>query len=160
MKMFLNIVFFVFGTASTLCQLPSSKQTDSLKHELSITTQDTSRVLILAKLGESYRGTIPDSALLYAHQSLSLAKQIKFLKGEANALLSISVIQRDLGNYSKALETGLKALQIAEDNQYSYEENLALIRIANVYSFSKNFHTALNYYRQAERNLTSNSNEF
>ena len=160
MKMFLNIVFFVFCTASTLCQLPSSKQTDSLKHELSITTQDTSRVMILAKLGESYRGTIPDSALLSAQQSLSLAKQIKFPKGEANALLSISVIQRDLGNYSKALETGLKALQIAEDNQYAYEENLALIRIANVYSFSKNFHTALNYYRQAERNLTKNSNEF
>ncbi len=153
MKIFLSLVFFGLAVLSSLAQLPSLKQTDSLKHELTITTQDTSRVLILAKLGEAYRYTIPDSALVYGQQSLSLARQIKFFKGEVDALLSISVVLRELGNFPKALETALKALKIAEDNHNIFQEERSLIRIANVYLDSKNFPVALSYYRLTQKKL-------
>lgn len=153
MKIILNIVFFKIIALSTLGQLPGFRHTDSLKRQLAIVTQDTSRVLILAELAEAFRNTMSDSAIRYGRQSLSLAKQIQFPKGEAKALLSMSVILREMGNFPKSLEAGLKALQISEENHFVAEEQLSLIRIANVYFSSKDFATALNYYRAAEKKL-------
>ena len=153
MKIFLTLVFLTLIVSSALAQLAELKQTDSLKHQLTIARHDTIRVLILAELAEAYRYRIPDSALLYGQRSLSLARQIKFSKGEVNALLSISVVMRELGNFPKALETGLKALQIAQDNNYTFKEELSLLRIANVHVASNNFRIALTYYRQAEKLL-------
>ena len=67
---------------------------------------------------------------------------------------------RELGNFPKALETGLKALQIAQDNGYIFEEERSLLRIANVHVASNNFRKALNYYRQAEKQLERSPNDF
>lgn len=153
MKVILNIILFKIVALSTLGQLPAFRHADSLRQQLAIVTQDTSRVLILAELAEAFRNTISDSALRYGQQSLSLARQIQFPKGEARALLSMSVILREMGNFPRALEAGLKARQISEENHFVAEEQLALIRIANVYFSSKDFTTALNYYRAAEKKL-------
>ena len=161
MKIFFTLVLLLLILRSTLAQLlPDLRQADSLKHRLSIAIQDTDKVLILAELGEAYRYSVPDSALLYAQRGLSLARQIKFPKGEVNALLSISVVMRELGNFPKALETGLLALQIAKDNHNIYEEERSLVRVANVYVASKNFPAALSYYRQAEKKLEIVPNDF
>ena len=128
-------------------------QTDSLKHELSIAKNDTNRVLIMANLVEAYRWSKPDSGILYGQQALSIAKRIKFLRGEATALICISVIQRELGNLPKALEIALKGLQIAQKNHFDQEEVLGYIRIGNIYLASKNYYKALNYYFQSEKKL-------
>ncbi len=77
---------------------------DSLKHELTISRPDTNRVLVLAELINYYKFNIPDSAFFYGQQALTLARQIKFPKGEAQALLFLSVTNSALGNASKALE--------------------------------------------------------
>src|SRR6476659_5775479 len=138
---------------SAVGQLPGFKHADSLKHQLAMVTQDTSRVLILGELAEAFRNTMSDSAMLYGQQSLSLARQIQFPRGEAKALLSMSVILREIGNFPRSLEAGLKALQISAENHFAAEEQLSLIRIANVYSSSKDFTSALNYYRAAEKKL-------
>jgi tetratricopeptide (TPR) repeat protein len=58
-----------------------------------------------------------------------------------------------MGNFPRSLEAGLKALQISEQHHFVAEEQLSLIRIANVYSSSKDFTAALNYYRAAEKKL-------
>jgi two-component system NtrC family sensor kinase len=160
MKIFLTLVFVILFVSSALAQLAELKQTDSLKHQLLLAKHDTIRVLILAELAEAYRYRIPDSALLHGQRSLSLARKIKFSKGEVSALLSISVVMRELGNFPKALETGLKALQIAQDDHYILDEQRSLVRIANVHVASKNFRKALNYYRQAEKLLELFPNDF
>ena len=54
--------------------------TDSLKIELNKAKDDTSRVLILADLAYYHRFQNLDTGLVYAQQSLSLAKNINFLK--------------------------------------------------------------------------------
>jgi two-component system NtrC family sensor kinase len=160
MKIFLTLVFVILFVSSALAQLAELKQTDSLKHQLLLAKHDTIRVLILAELAEAYRYRTPDSALLHGQRSLSLARKIKFSKGEVSALLSISVVMRELGNFPKALETGLKALQIAQDDHYILDEQRSLVRIANVHVASKNFRKALNYYRQAEKLLELFPNDF
>jgi len=151
MKIILNIVFIKMLAISAVSQLPGFKHADSLKQQLAMVTQDTSRVLLLGELAEAFRNTMSDSAMRYGQQCLSLARQIQFPKGEAKALLSMSVILREMGNFPRALEAGLTALQISDENHFIAEEQLSLIRIANVYSSSKDFTSALNYYRTAEK---------
>ncbi|HSU29077.1 MAG TPA: ATP-binding protein [Chitinophagaceae bacterium] len=130
-------------------------QSDSLKHELSIAREDSSRSLIMANLAESYRWSMPDSAMMYGQQALNLARQINFPKGEANALISISVIQRELGNLPKALDYALKALAITHDHHYDISEISSLVRVANVYVELKNYEQALPYFQSAEKKATS-----
>ena len=65
---------FSFGFAQT------SQVIDSLKHELTIAKQDTTRVDILVDLCRKYWGINPDSSLKYGQQSLALSKEIHFYK--------------------------------------------------------------------------------
>ena len=73
-------------------------QTDSLKHELSIAKNDTNRVLIMANLVEAYRWSKPDSGILYGQQAFSIAKRIKFLRGEATNTKRIRESTKSLRN--------------------------------------------------------------
>jgi len=72
---------------------PAKAQTtlnpDSLKLLLSAAT-DTTKVLLLAQLGESYAFVQIDTALSYAEQAIILSRQLNFKKGEARALASYS----------------------------------------------------------------------
>ena len=58
----------------------------------------------------------PDSARLYAEKGLTLARKIKYDKGEANCIRKLGVIMGETGNYPKSLELLLKALKICERN--------------------------------------------
>ena len=89
---------------------------DSLRHELSIGVQDTSRVLTMTGLANAYKFYKPDSSLYYAQQALALARQIKYPKGEFQALFMMGFTLGVVGNYTRALEIELKALRIAEKN--------------------------------------------
>jgi two-component system NtrC family sensor kinase len=160
MKFFLPLIFTTLILSLVQAQQESLKQADSLKYQLSIAKEDTTRVLILAQLDEAYRSAKPDSALLYGQQALSLARQIRFQRGEVHALLGISVVQRELGNLPYALDVAFKGLQIAQANHYVREKFNCLLRIANVYAFSKNFDKALVYYRLAKQSLKTISDDF
>ena len=62
------------------------KGIDSLKHKLSIATNDTSRVLLMLDINYKYREQHKiDSGFIYGQQALNLSQRIKFLKGEAEA---------------------------------------------------------------------------
>jgi hypothetical protein len=111
-------------------------QTDSLRNELAKAKQDTSLVLLMSDLAEGFRWSKSDSAMYYGQKALLLAQKINFKRGEASALISVSVVQRELGNLAKALDLATKALSIAQEH-FSDEEISALIRVANVYSASK-----------------------
>src|SRR6187551_1132073 len=133
-------------------------QTDSLKQELAKTRNDTSRVILMASLAEGYRWSNPDSALYFGQGGLALAKKINFLRGEVSALISISVVERELGNLAKALDLALTALSIAQKHHFETEQIFALLRVANVYSDSKNYPKAQTYYLQSEVISKKNGN--
>src|SRR4030095_6395160 len=87
-------------------------------HGLDTARQDTTRVLLIAELVNYYKSDLPDSALFYGYKALALARQIKFPKGEVSALGYMSIALNTLGNDSKALETALQGLKIAEKNNF------------------------------------------
>ena len=134
-------------------------QTDSLRHELAKAESDTGRVLLLANLAEGYRWSKPDSAMYFGQNALKLAKQVDFQRGQAAALISISVVNRELGNLAKALDLAMQALTIAQSHQFAIEEVSALIRVANVYSSANNYSKALIYLHQSEDKSRNNGNK-
>src|SRR5688572_9153775 len=90
-KLFIAALLFSF-----LCMYGNSqnKLTDSLKHQLTIIQEDTSRVLTMASLGVQYRNTNPDSSIYYGEKTLALSRQIKFNRGEALAISNIGLAYR------------------------------------------------------------------
>jgi two-component system NtrC family sensor kinase len=114
----LTLFFFLITTAGFT---QNQQIVDSLKHELTIAKHDTNRVLLMTELGEQYRNSNADSALLYGKQTLALAKQIKFLKGELKSMYQIGFAHRQMGNYTDAFAMALKGLRTAEKYRYLAE---------------------------------------
>ena len=126
----------------------SQSRVDRLKQELVRARQDTTRVMIMVDLCKYYRLSDPDSALYYGQQTLTLAKDIKFPKGEMLALTWQSSVMMTIGNLPKSLEMGLKALQIAEENQLQEQTDPTLNTIGGIYRTLGDWPKALTYYKQ------------
>lgn len=76
----------------------------NLRHNLSVAKDDTSRVLAMNDFCDYYKSIKPDSALIYGYKALALAREIKFSKGEFDAIELLIITQAGLGNNSKALQ--------------------------------------------------------
>ena len=135
------------------------QEIDSLKHELAIAKHDTSRILLMSTLGGIYRLSKPDTALKYAQQSLTLAKQIKFLKGQARALNYLGFTYRELGDLPKALDSFLKALKIAEDNQFTSLIGGCNNGFGTIYFDLREYPKAINYYRISKKIFESTNEQ-
>ena len=137
--------------SAILCRqgFAQNKLTDSLHNLLAIAKEDTSRVLTTIDLGLQYRNTNPDSCIYYCEKALTLAKQIRFKRGEVYALTTIGLGLREKGDLPKALELQLQALQIAEPNNYVIEAAFSLRRIGLVYMDIKNYPLCLHYLYRA-----------
>ncbi len=142
-KMFLLLLLPTFAIAQDL------KGIDSLKHKLSIATNDTSRVLRMIDIGYAYRNQKNDSDFIYGQRALNLSQRIKFLRGEANAYDRLGNCFRLKGDFPKALEFLFKGLQIAEKEHYLEEVGNCFNSISIVYSQLNDFPDAINYQRQA-----------
>ena len=125
-----------------------SKYTDSLNIELAKTNDDTSRVLILADLAYYHRYQNLDTGMVYAQQALSLAKNIKFFRGQAIAYQMMSIIYRYLGNYSLALEKGYAGLQIANDNHLINEQAFCNMRLGTIFNALEDYPKAVSFYHK------------
>ena len=146
MKKLIFTFFLAFGISHAFAQ---QSLIDSLKHQLAITTQDTSRVLILSELCYRSRLSNPDSSMLYGQKALSLARQIKFLRGMSSSLHNLGQTYRELGNLPMAVNLTLQALRIAETNHYQKEEAFSRRNLGNVYYDLKKFPLAIQYHKQA-----------
>ncbi|WP_461088342.1 tetratricopeptide repeat-containing sensor histidine kinase [Spirosoma gilvum] len=129
-----------------------NKVADSLVHQLAVAKQDTSRVLILGKLCELYRWNKPNIAMNYGQQALTLARQIHFTRGEVIALQETGYLYRELGNIPQALELVLKALSLAEANQYLAEIARCNSRIGSIYHDLKDYQRVI-YYGQKSKKI-------
>ncbi|HEY5122590.1 MAG TPA: hypothetical protein VIK14_02520, partial [Ignavibacteria bacterium] len=111
MKMKKYFVFIALLILISHTNYAQNNTTDSLKQLLITEKSDTNRVLILAKLASTYWNSKPDSTMLLSQQGLTLARELKFSKGEAVCLKNIGVVFETIGNYPKALEILLQALK-------------------------------------------------
>ena len=121
---------------------------DSLQKLLSTNIPDSTRSLVLDRLGLFTMTSKPQIALQYAQEGLATAKKTNFPKGIARNLNRIGAILRSTGNYPKALEMLLAAKKIATENKDL--EGLASIynQLGVFYSAQKDSKTAIGAYNK------------
>jgi len=152
----LTAVFFI----PVLGQQENYKDVPSLLQRLSAATSDTTRILIKCSLGEAYRSNNPDTSLIMANEALASSQELNFKRGEIHALVVLCVLYREKGDLPYALELGLKALKIAEEERLAYEQVYCLIRIAVVYIAVKDIPEGIAYLKKADDILKNNYDDF
>lgn len=118
---------------------------DSLRTSLFNEKKDTIRVLTLLDISYAFSNLSIDSSLLFAQQSLVLAKQSGFVKGEAECLEKIGYDYASLGNYPKSLQLELDALKKGETIDDSNLVATIYGAIANTYSLQHDLRTCADY---------------
>ena len=117
---------------------------DSIKSELNY-KPDTTRVLSYANLCFNYAFRQVDSALAYGQKAIHLANQIQFKKGKAAAMFSYGWALWASGNYDKAIESELKALNLYKDLKYYIGVSDAYDGLAVIYREAGDYGQALRY---------------
>jgi tetratricopeptide (TPR) repeat protein len=123
---------------------------DSLKQLLLTKLPDSSRSLILSKLGGQYMISNPDTAMILSQQGLALARQINYINGEAIGLNQTASVFNITGNYPKALEFFLEALKKGEAIGNPVRIGAALLNIGSVYFYQGDHRLAINYTLKAK----------
>src|SRR5436309_1069427 len=93
---------------------PQTKLIDSLKNQLLIVKDDTSKVLALGALADYYGFIQFDSSVFYGRQSLDLSNRINYQYGKLLGFRSMYFALNCQGNYPKALEAVLNMLKISK----------------------------------------------
>jgi two-component system, NtrC family, sensor kinase len=137
----INLLLFLSSVAFS-----QQAANDSLLRLLKTNIPDSSRSLILDRLGLSLMTSKPLIALQYAQQGLEIAQKAKFPKGVSRNMNRIGAIMRVTGNYPKSLKMHLDALKIAEETN----DLDGLVRIYNqlgiFYSIQKDHKKAIETY--------------
>lgn len=117
--------------------LPALAQTgnkqDSLKRLLSTQPNDTGKVKLFNKLSGSYSQTNNDSLGYYADAALTLAKQLRYDKGIADAESYRATYYRVKGNYTAALDNLFHGIKIYETLHLPEYKADNFLEIAQVY---------------------------
>ncbi len=126
-------------------------EADSLKKLLAQTRQDTNRVLLLIELAGNYQFFKSDTAIILVRQAIDLAQKLNFQKGEIRAIITLGSVMEVRGEFPRALEEDLKALQLTRKNYDSEGEARCLIFTGLIYSELGEYRQALNYLFQAKK---------
>ena len=153
----MRIIALLFGFTALLSSINVIGQSDDgskLKHKLALAKEDTARVNALSELARFYIFSIPDTVATYATQGLQLARQIGYKSGEGNCLSSLCLSLTFLGNYTDALNYGLKAISIFKDLQDTTMIIWTEIQVMTCYLQLEDYDQALLHGNQAKRLFT------
>ena len=137
-----NIVLFILATTIGHGQ----HAIDSLKNLLASSKPDTNRVLLLSELSVRSLSSDSKSAMKYATEGLTLARALKFKKGEADCLRRSGIALFLEGNYPQALDIFQQALVISEDINDSFGIGAGLGHLGSVYKEQGDPVKARSYY--------------
>jgi len=113
MKQIFVIGLFLFVSfAKTFGQ---NNYTDSLKHELTVVKSDTSKVLLLWDLSNTYLFAYADTSTTYLLQGMQLSEKINDKTHQGGFMNLLCVALANQGNFIGALDIGLKGLTLGEN---------------------------------------------
>jgi len=122
---------------------------DSLKYELTIAKEGTTKANLLNGLSFSYAWSDADTSIMYAQQAFDLSQKINFEQGIARAQLNMCAAFTTLGNYSRALENGFQALTLLEKLPNKSSIIFANQLIAGCYRELGDYNNSLIYFHKA-----------
>lgn len=154
--LFFLISLFSLGIASA--QNMDVLQLDKLWAKLAAAKHDTTRSLVMSELAEAYRSDRPDSTLYLSTRALELAQENNYALGKMRAYVILSHYYYNLGDLSRALDLGLRSLELARGLGTVHDQAFAMIRVGNVYVGLKDGKEALRYFRETQ-DLTRNTSD-
>jgi len=113
-RIFLALIsIFSFRVASS--QEQEQRRIDSLQHELSVSNDDTMRLILLGQLADVYSEINYDTSFFYAEKVIPISRKLQLKLEEAAALRIMIYAQINLRNYPRALEYLLPAIEMVSD---------------------------------------------
>lgn len=143
-------VIFIISLLSILSlHAQNNPVIDSITKALQTTTDNHIKANSLQRLAHEYIDVDSKKAYDFGLQSVALAKKIKNVNCEVAALNELAILDRNGGDYSKALSTLKTAIQIAETANDTLSISKCFIAVGDVYSTLLNYDKALSYYEEA-----------
>jgi len=142
-KLPLLFSFFIFSV-----QIAAQNNSDKtlLKYP-----KDINEVKRLIDVAGNYRFSKPDSSIIIAEEALSLSRQLNFVSGEGQALITLGEDHRLGGDFPQALEALFHALQISRGIGDQQMEAGCLNFIGVAYVDLGESRQGLNYLFQSQR---------
>lgn len=113
------------------------------------TTNNNQKANALKNLSHEYIDIDASKAYQIGLQAVALAKQINDIDCQVAALSELAILDRNSGNYSKALSTLKEAIKIAETINDTTSISKCFIAVGDVYSTLLNYDKAISYYQEA-----------
>jgi signal transduction histidine kinase len=147
------LLYFLFLNGTVLGQgeiyRTEHRTIDSLKQQLALAEEDSTRIMIMDGLGFNYERLNNDSSLKYSYAALALARKNNFAWGEARLLASLTGVLSQQGKFADALEVVFQSLKIAESNHLPRETARANRRLSGIYDEMGNYPKSIEYCLRA-----------
>ena len=144
---FLSLFFSLF------CLLPIALQgqqesIDSLRL-LIPGAADTARVTLYFQLSMKYQNNLTDSALYFANAAINESRDLGYVKGEADGLISLGRIERDQGKLAEGLKHLSESLDLYRKINDLVQMGNAYNDISIVYAMSDDYEKSLEFFKKA-----------
>ena len=101
--------------------------------------KDSALVFALWELASHNTFSRPDSGIYYATRALAMAREIEYYQGELEALHTLALCYRSLGNISKNLQVNLEGVRFAEKYQSEYFKGIFLMNVGIAQVIQKDY---------------------
>ncbi|MEM1406145.1 MAG: tetratricopeptide repeat-containing sensor histidine kinase [Bacteroidota bacterium] len=140
-------LFLLFLLVSVVA-VGQKKDIDSLRNLIS-TVNDTVRMKVYFELSLKYKNNITDSAEFFAKAAVEESRELNYVKGEADGLISLGRIIRDRGEFAQGLALLSESLELYRRIDDVIQMGNAFNDISIVYAMSDDYEKSLEYFLKA-----------
>ncbi|PWK17328.1 two-component sensor histidine kinase [Arcicella aurantiaca] len=130
--------------------LPTEK-VNRLKQNLTEVVEDTNRVISLWHLARYHTMTAPHQAVIYATESIKLARKLSYTYGELVSLQALSFVSTITGDWQNGMQSAYEGLQVSQA-KYPKLEIVFYNLIALVYEKQQDSQHRLEWLLKAKNN--------
>lgn len=113
LAIFIIIIFATSGFGQPLSL--STKEVDRLKQNLTEVIDDTNNVISLWRLARYHTMTDPRQAVVYATESINLARKLDYTYGELVSLQALSFVSTITGDWQNGMQSAYEGLQVSQE---------------------------------------------
>ena len=145
-KIILSVLLFSLPTTIIAQkQLIVNKLAEAIKSEKS----DIRKAELYIELGDQYKSSAPDSALIFYKMGLKYSQNINSQENEAKCLRSIGFVYLNQGDYDNAIDYSQKSLRICEKQNDKGGIAASYNIIGNYHLYVGNTNKAINLFQKA-----------
>ena len=141
----LSFLLWQYGFAQTL----KTSGKDAVIQELLSTREDTNKVLLLIKLGNTLEQNQPDSASYYYTLAGNLSKKLNYLRGTFKFISNITAVLNIQNKFDSSLTLNLQSIEIAQKLKDERYLAIAYNNTGGSYYNIKDFEKCIIYFLKA-----------